>query len=324
MERIPTRAELSINGSPVYMELSPERGRLRFGLLGPLGTYTDDAADLLLNTQRSTFDEEFIRSNPEVVRLVDRGEKDLGIVAVENAIEGNIMETLREIVRAKNATILGEGIVKIDHMLIGNRPGDEIRKIYSHPQALGQCSEFISANYPNAELVPTTSTTRAVEEIINMVNAAAIANRRSAGIYRMPILAESIGDNPHNTTRFWLIGRGETQPTGEDTTSLVFTPKEDYPGILWECLGVFKEHGINLTKIDSHPTGRLREYIFLASLDGHKEDDIVKRALSSLLEKQYCSSIKILGSYGKAQLPEGVREPGAINGGEQSTKVFAD
>lgn len=314
MEKLKTTIrtiELLVNGSSVKIELD---GHLKpyIGFLGPLGTYTDEATALLLGRQRLNAEESLIRSNGAVVRLVDQAEIDLGVVAIENAIEGNVMETLRELVHAKNITILGEGIIRIDHMLIG-RVGEEIQRIYSHPQALGQCSEFIATNYPQAELVHSTSTTKAVEEIQNMSNAAAIANRRSAQIYRMSILAESTGDNQHNATRFWLLGRGETEPTGEDTTSLVFIPREDRSGILRDCLDVLAMHGLNLTRIDSHPTGRINQYIFIASHNGHWKDNMVKRA-HTLLQEGYCSTVKILGSYKRAIMPEGTYEPGAING----------
>lgn len=309
--------EILINESPVKIDLGYGRERLEYGFLGPLGTYTDEATDLLLGRHRLTFSQTLCRSNPEVVRIVDEGNLDLGIVPTENAIEGNVMETLRTLVRARNLTILGEGNVKIDHMLIG-RPGERIRKIYSHPQALGQCSEFLGREYPDAELIPTSSTTGAVEQIQGMADTtvAAIANRRSAEIYRMNILAKSIGDNQHNTTRFWLIGKGETEPTGDDITSFVFIPKEDRPGILRDCLDVLAMHGLNLTRIDSHPTGRIDQYIFIASHRGHYKDEMARRA-HILLEERYCSTVRILGSYRKAQLPEGTYEPGAINGNGQ-------
>lgn len=304
--------ELQINNYPIRIEFAQGRQKPEFGFLGPLGTYTDEATDLLLGVYRPTFGQNLIRSNGEVVKLVDQGELDLGIVPGENAIEGNVMETLRGLVHTRDITILAEGIIRIDHMLIG-RIRAQIKQIYSHPQALGQCSEFISRDYPDAELVQTTSTTAAVEQIQTLANAAAIASRRSAEGYGMTILAESIGDNQHNATRFWLIGKGETEPTDDDITSLVFIPKEDRPGILRDCLDVLAMHGLNLTRIDSHPTGRMNQYIFIASHRGHQKEELTRRA-HSLLQERYCSVVKVLGSYRKAVMPEGTYEPGTING----------
>lgn len=310
--------EILINNSPVRIAPRDGRAKLEYGFLGPLGTYTDEATDLLLGPHRSTFIQKLGKSNAEVVRLVDQGDLDIGVTPTENAIEGNVMETLRGLVHARNLTILGESIVRIDHMLIG-RPGEEIRKIYSHPQALGQCSTFLGREYPDAELIPTASTTGAVEQIQGMTDTpgvAAIANRRSSERYRMDILAESIGDNQHNATRFWLIGRGDTEPTGDDITSFIFIPREDRPGILRDCLDVLAMHGLNLTRINSHPTGEMDRYIFIASHRGHYKDEMARRAHTLLLEL-YSSTVRILGSYKKAALPEGTYEPGAINGNGQ-------
>lgn len=311
MERLNT-IELLINNSLVRVSLGTDRLKPAYGFLGPKGTYTDEATDLLLGPYRATSDQNLIRSNGEVVRLVDQRQLDLGIVPVENAIEGNVMETLRGLVHTQNTSILAEGTVRINHMLIG-RLGQRVKRIYSHPQALGQCSDFISANYPDADLIQTTSTAKAVEDILEMEDAVAIASRRSAERYSRDILAESIGDNQHNATRFWLIGNGETEPTGEDITSLVFIPREDRPGILRDCLDVLAMHGLNLTRIDSHPTGEIDRYIFIASHKGHYKEEMAQRA-HILLRERYCSEMKILGSYRKAVLPEGVRDPGTING----------
>ena len=129
----------------------------------------------------------------------------------------------------------------------------------------------------------------------------------------MPILAEDIGDVRGNSTRFLMLGRGETDSTGQDSTALIFVPKGDRPGILARCLTALASYGINLTKLDSRPTGVMREYAFWITMDGHLKDPMVKRGIDDLRET-YCSSLRILGSYRKADLPEGVRDPGVING----------
>ena len=310
--------EILINNYPVRIELAQERQQLKFGFLGPLGTYTDEGADLILGKNRTDFNQSLLKSNGEVVRLVNKGEIDLGVVAAVNAIEGTVMETLREIVHAKDLTILGETTVKIDHMLLGKAGVDikQIKRIYSHPQAFGQSSELLNREYPDAELIPTGSTTAAVEQIQAMADAtevAAIANKRSAVIYGMDILAQSIGDNQYNATRFWLVGRGQTEPTGDDTTLFTFIPNEDRPGILRDCLDVLAMHGLNLTRLDSHPTGEIDRYIFIASHKGHYKETMTQRA-HQLLQERYCSNLRVLGSYRKAVLPEGVRDPGVLNG----------
>lgn len=318
MERLDNSSnviELLINSSAIRLELAEGRTRPKLGFLGPLGTYTEEAVERGLGVQRN-MDEQLLRTNGEVVRDVDSGKFDLAIVAVENSTEGDVMETLRELIHAKGGiTILGEVIVPIQHMLIG-RPKGQVTKILSHPQALGQCSDFIFARYPQVELISTTSTADAVLQVADMEDAAAIASRRAikGDDKSLEILAENVGNNKHNTTRFLIIGRGETIPTGEDTTIVAFYPREDRPGLLRDCLEVLAVHGINLSDIKSHPTGRMRQYMFLASLWGHQKDDNVTRALW-LLNERFCSSLRILGSYKTAPIPEGMIEPGAINGG---------
>lgn len=307
--------EMIIGGSAVRLELADGRTRPKLGYLGPLGTYTEEAVIRALGDDRdSLVAETLLRTNGEVVRKVDSGEFDLGVVAVENSTEGDVMETLRELIRAKEVTILGEVIVPISHVLIG-RKNHVVRRILSHPQALGQCSEYLYTRYPQAELISTTSTADAVRQIAPMEDAAAIASRRALRDedLGLEILAQNIGNNRHNATRFLVIGRGETRPTGEDTTTIVFYPREDRPGLLKDCLEVLALYGINLSDLKSHPTGRMRQYMFLASLQGHGQDESVRRALE-LLNDRFCSSLKVLGSYKTATIPEGVVEPGVING----------
>jgi prephenate dehydratase len=165
----------------------------------------------------------------QAVQMVDKLRYDLGVMAGENSTDGGVMETLKELVRAKQTTLA-------------------------------------------AEMVKTTP------------GAAAIGSRSAAERNQLSILKENIGDNPKNSTRFFLIGRGETQPTGKDTTTLIFTV-EDRVGILADCLLVFKHHGINLTKIDSHPTGKIGEYMFLVFLDGHQRNEVLLRAFGELEER---------------------------------------
>src|SRR3989344_6053599 len=110
-----------------------------------------------------------------------------------------------------------------------------------------------------------------------------------------------------------MLGRGETNPTGQDSTALIFIPRGDRPGILARCLTALASYGINLSKIDSRPTGVMREYAFWITMDGHYQDEKIRRGIKDL-ENTYCKSLRILGSYRKATLPEGVRDPGVING----------
>ncbi|MDD5415621.1 MAG: prephenate dehydratase [Candidatus Daviesbacteria bacterium] len=307
------KIELLINNYPVKIELTQGRIKPRVACLGPEGTYTEAARWELLGNYLDEMDAVFLPYNATVVQAVEAGDYDIGVVPVENAIEGDVVEVLRELNHTRRITILGETILGIQHMLIG-WPGFEISEIHSHPQALAQCRTYLLNNYPQAKQEPSSSTTAAVELARNNKQIAAIAGRRAAQIYNVPILAEDIGDVKGNSTRFLMLGRGETKPTGQDSTALVFiVPESNRPGMLARCLTVLASYDINLTKIDSRPTGIMRQYAFWVTIDGHIENDTVKQGINDL-ETTYCSSLRILGSYRKAELPAGARDPGTING----------
>lgn len=306
--------ELLINEYPIQINLSPERTQPKVACLGPAGTYTEEARHKLLGQYLPEMRADFLRYNAEVVQKVQAQEYDLGIVPVENSTEGDVAEVLRELNHAGHVRILGETILGIEHVWIG-WPGESVEQIGSHPQALGQSRTFILnllKSYPNVEVKEYSSTAAAVEPVRDNKKITAIANKRAAEVNRLPILAENIGDMKDNSTRFLMIGRGETNPTGEDSTALIFTAK-DQRGILARCLDKLDSYGINLTKIDSRPTGIMREYAFWVTIDGHQKDEKVSRALVDL-RKSYCTRMRILGSYRKAPIPAGLKDPGALNG----------
>lgn len=304
--------EILINNYPVSIELAQGRTRPRVACLGPEGTYTEAARYELLKEYLVEMDTEFLPYNATVVQKVEAGDYDIGIVPVENAIEGDVVEVLRELNHTETLTILGEKILGIQHMLIG-WPGEQIEEIHSHPQALAQCRTYLSENYPGVKQESASSTAAAVELVKTSKQTAAIASRRAAQINGLSILTERIGDVKGNSTRFLMLGKGETYSTDQDSTAMIFIPKGDRPGILARCLTALASYGINLTKLDSRPTGVMREYAFWATMDGHYKDNNVRRGIDDLRET-YCSSLRVLGSYRKALLPEGTKDPGAING----------
>lgn len=304
--------ELLINSYPVRVNLMQGRTKPRVACLGPEGTYTEAARQQLLGNYLHEMDVDFLPYNATVVQRVDAEDCDIGIVPVENAIEGDVTEVLRELNHAKNLNIIGETILGIEHMLIGRSPVD-IDEIRSHPQALGQCSIFLAKRYPTVQQEPSSSTSEAVKAVLDNKRIAAIASKRAAEIYDLPIIAEDIGNVKGNSTRFLMLGRGETFPTGQDSTAFVFVPTGDRPGILARCLTTLASYGINLTKLDSRPTGTMREYAFWVTIDGHYQDEKVKKGLDDL-RQTYCSSLHLFGSYRKAVLPKGVKEPGSLNG----------
>lgn len=304
--------EILINNYPVSIELTQGRTKPRVACLGPEGTYTEAARYELLKEYLDLMDTEFLPYNATVVQKVETGDYDIGIVPVENAIEGDVVEVLRELNHTKCLKVLGETILGIQHMLIG-WPGEQIEEIHSHPQALAQCRTHLLENYSGVKQESASSTAAAVELVKTNKQIAAIASRRSAQINNLSILTENIGDVTGNSTRFLMLGKGETYSTGQDSTAMIFIPKGDRPGILARCLTALASYGINLTKLDSRPTGVMREYAFWVTMDGHYKDNNVRRGIDDLRET-YCSSLRVLGSYRKALLPEGTRDPGAING----------
>lgn len=313
MEKIMKQeTEILINGSPIRLDMVGGRTKPMVACLGPAGTYTEAARHEMLGESLRKMDAIFLPQNGLVVQQVESGDLDIGIVPVENAIEGDVVEVLRELNHAKNITILGETILGIQHMLIG-RPGESVDEIQSHPQALAQCRSFLLQHYTGIKQEPTPSTTAAVEIAKENKNVLAIASRRAAQIYDLPILEEDIGDIKGNSTRFLMLGRGETNTTGQDSTAMIFVAKEERFGILADCLAVLKRYRINLTKIDSRPTGFIRQYAFWVTMDGHVKDEPVKLAVDEL-KTTYASSLRVLGSYKKAEIPTGAKDPGVING----------
>lgn len=306
--------ELLINDYPVRIDLAQGRTKPKVACLGPEGTYTEAARHELLGRylDAGEMDTGFLPHNAALVQEVEAENHDVVIVAAENSTEGDVVEVLRELSHARNITILGETILPIQHMLIG-RPEETISEIHSHPQALAQCRTYLLNNHPGIRQEPALSTAAAVQLVQQKKHIAAIASRRAAQVNNLTILAEDIGDIKGNSTRFLMLGRGETDPTGQDSTSLIFNPKGDRPGILARCLTTIASYGINLTKLDSRPTGIMREYAFWVIMDGHIKDQKIKESIDDLRET-LCSSLRILGSYRKAAIPVGVMIPGALDG----------
>jgi chorismate mutase/prephenate dehydratase len=176
---------------------------------------------------------------------------------------------------------------------------DTIKYVYSHPQALGQSRNFL--NHLNAELIPASDTAGSVRMIKEQgrLDSAAVASARAAEIYGMKIIAREIEDNPHNFTRFFVLSKEDSPPTGNDKTSIVFTLKHK-PGALYDCLREFASKKINLTKLESRPMRhQVWEYNFYMDFSGHREEKDVAEALKAL--EEHAVFVKILGSYPKAR-----------------------
>ncbi|HDM37664.1 MAG TPA: prephenate dehydratase [Candidatus Omnitrophica bacterium] len=229
---------------------------------------------------------------------VQKQRADYGVVPIENSTEGAVTYTLDMFIQS-NLKICSEILLQISHNLIANCPKNKIKKIYSNPQVFGQCRQWLKKNLPQSVLIEVSSTTRAAQLAQRVKDAAAIASEMAAKTYNLRILTKSIEDNPNNVTRFLVIGKEETPPTGEDKTSIIFSTK-DRPGALYEMLMPFKKYNINLTKIESRPSKtEAWKYYFFLDLEGHRRSEKVKRALSEL--EKNCLFFKILGSYPKGE-----------------------
>jgi prephenate dehydratase len=270
--------------------------------LGPPGTFAEEAA---LTYLRQTLPTELPELLPyptitSVARAVQHSAVAQGVVPIENSLEGSVAETLDLLLGAETALhIRAEIILPVVHLLLV-RPGtraDEVRTVFSHPQALGQCRRYLDEQFPNAGVVPTTSTAAAVAEMMGFpLPAAAIGTRRAGELYGAVVLAHGIQDHPANETRFVVLAKEDHVPTGRDKTSLSFTFNEDRPGLLVGVLREFADRQINLAKVESRPMKEaLGRYHFLVDLEGHRLDELVVEALQSIA--RHSAEFKVFGSY---------------------------
>ena len=264
---------------------------------GELGAYSEEAAVRFFGAEVQVKPYEGLG---DVFKAVEQGEAQYGIAPIENSLEGSISRTY-DLLLDSSLKVCGETELKVSHCLIAN-PGatlGSIKRIYSHPQALGQAQAFIK--HLNCELMPTYDTAGSVKMIKErrIMDGAAIASTRAAEIYQMNIITCSIEDNPNNITRFFVLAKEDAPPTGNDKTSVVFSVKHK-PGALFHFLRELTEKNINLTKIESRPTRQKPwDYNFYLDFEGHRLDRAAAEAIKNLGD--YATFIKVLGSYPKAR-----------------------
>ncbi|MBI4267738.1 MAG: prephenate dehydratase [Chloroflexi bacterium] len=236
----------------------------------------------------------------DVFKSVEMDEAQHGIVPIENSLEGSISRVY-DLLLDSSLRVCGETEFRVSHCLIAN-PGtkwESIKRVYSHPQALGQCQKYL--RHLKVEVIPAYDTAGSVKMIKEkgIADGAAIASARAAEIYGMTIMAREIEDNPNNFTRFFILARQDSPPTGNDKTSIVFSVKHQ-PGALYEFLKELANRKINLTKIESRPTRQKPwEYNFYLDFEGHREDKVPNDALERL--KDFSIFLKVLGSYPRAR-----------------------
>jgi chorismate mutase/prephenate dehydratase len=264
---------------------------LKVGFFGSPGSFTHAAAIKKFGSAAQFIPQDHIS---DVFRAVEKGECHYGAVPIRNSTHGVVVETIDNFQRS-DLRIYAETHLDIHQQFLSNSKPEEIKRIYTHGQAFGQCREWLERNYHHAEYVEVANTAQGAERASQEPGTAAIAGDLAAEIYHLPVLFRNIEDRSHNTTRFVVIGYDAEPPTGRDKTSLV-VQLGNRPGALLSALEPFRKHGINLTHIDSRPTKSERwEYLFFIEFEGHTEEAQVQEALKELSE--ICRHIKSIGSY---------------------------
>ncbi|MBI5098636.1 MAG: prephenate dehydratase [Nitrospirae bacterium] len=269
---------------------------LKVAYLGPSATFTHLASSRKFGSSAEYISESTIKG---VFEAVTRDKAQYGVVPIENSTEGVVNSTLDMFIDS-DLKIAFEIMLEIRHNLLsktGNR--DDVRKIYSHPQARAQCREWLEKNFPGIPVIEEMSTAAAAKRVSKDPNAAAVASELAASVYNLQFIEKGIEDYKNNFTRFLVIAKESPPKTGKDKTSVMLTIK-DKPGALFLILRAFAKHKLNLTKIESRPSRRKAwEYIFFVDMEGHIEDKGVKKAINDV--KKECLYLKVLGSYPSAE-----------------------
>lgn len=263
---------------------------LRVAFLGPLYSFSH-----LATMHRFGQSIEFIPvgSIASVFEEVNRGHSDFGLVPIENSTDGRIADTLDMFTRLP-VRICGEVELEVHHTLLGKCPRTEVKEVYSRPQALSQCRNWLAKHLPSARTIEVTSTSTAAQLASEKPGAAAIASLQAGMHYNLEALAERIEDNQSNTTRFAVIGEQSAQRTGNDRTAMMFQV-EHRPGALADAMSIFKRSQLNLTWIESFPIpGSERAYLFFVEMEGHETDAKVRKTTAILSRKTL--RLEILGS----------------------------
>ncbi len=265
---------------------------LKAAYLGPEGSFSEAAmrkrfGQAAAGVPCDSFD--------EIFRAVESGGAGYGVVPVENSSEGMIGHNLDMLLQTA-AMVCGEVTVQVHHCLMSHQTDKaRVKRVYSHPQSLGQCRNWLNANLPQVERIAVSSNSEAARLAGEQADSAAVAGRAAAERYGVPLLAENIEDDPRNTTRFLVLGNQDVAPSGRDKTSLVMSAA-NRPGAVHDLLTPLAKYGVSMTKLESRPArSGLWEYVFFVDIEGHQQDEKVAAALAEL--KQAAAFLKVLGSY---------------------------
>jgi chorismate mutase / prephenate dehydratase len=266
--------------------------RVTVAYLGPSGTYSEQAA---LYHFGSAIDGMACASIDEVFRAAEAGTADFGVVPIENSTEGTINRTL-DLLLQTPLIISGELSIPVHHSLMSQSGTmDGISRICAHSQALAQCQAWLNQNFPNIERLAVASNAEAARMAAEDPAVAAVASEMAGHKYRLQVVSAHIQDDPQNRTRFAVIGRLQTTPSGKDQTSLALSV-QNKAGAVYRMLEPLAKHGVSMTRFESRParTGSW-EYNFFIDVEGHAQDEKVARALVEL--KEHAAFFKLLGSY---------------------------
>ena len=289
---LPEKSLLSIWRQIVSCSFHLE-GNMRIGYLGPEGTWSHQAA---LSRFGDSVELVPYSSFAHIFAAVERNEVNYGVIPLENSTHGNVVQAM-DFFAHTHLSICAQVHQSVQNCLMANIQPKEIRTIYSHPQVLGQCSVWLQQNYPEAEQIPTASSTAAARMAVEKAadGAAALGSPLAARLHGLNILAEQVQDVATNTTRFVVIGTQKTKPCGKDRTTICFTVPHKAGGLV-DVLEYFRTYGINIYCLDSRPTRDTAwEYLFYIDVDGHEEAEPLRSCLAEL--KAQCPVFKVLGSY---------------------------
>ena len=263
--------------------------------LGPEATFTHQAA---IRKFGSSLHYQPLKTIADVFTEVRKGRADYGVVPVENSTEGVVTHTLDMFVDS-DLKVVAQIVLPVQHCLVSKIKLNRVSRLFSHPQAFAQCRLWVQNHLPRAEIIESSSTTRAAELAALEKQSAAIASSLAAERYDLHILEADIQDNATNATRFLVLGRKCSPASGHDRTSLMFSIV-DKVGALHQAIATFRRYRLNMTKIESRPSKRKAwEYFFFVDFDGHTDDPKIGRALKDL--DQQCNFIKVLGSYPRVE-----------------------
>jgi chorismate mutase/prephenate dehydratase len=265
---------------------------LAIAYLGPAGSFTEAAMFKRFGSANRGVP---CVSIDDIFRKVESGEANYGVVPAENSTEGTVARTLDMMLQSP-LSLCGEIMLPVHQCLMSRETAlGNIQRVYSHPQSLGQCQNWLNANLPQAERIPVASNSEAARLASEQPHSAALAGKQAAERYAVPVLGENVEDDPRNTTRFLVLGDQNVAASGRDKTSLVMSAS-NRPGAVHDLLAPFAQNGVSMTKLESRPSrAGLWEYVFYVDVEGHQADAKVAAALAQL--KQIAAFVKVLGSY---------------------------